>query len=82
MKLESKHEEDVSKVKTELDTQKVLLREEIIRHLVTEKKCKDIRKDCIDQVEAMDKWLMETADELKVRLLLYKVCFILICTAN
>jgi hypothetical protein len=60
------HRQELKDFQRKLDRQKDLLHEEKQRRRRMAQKAADIKAQCLEHVEAMDLWLMDTATELKV----------------
>lgn len=63
---DSIHRQQLEDVQRKLDKQKDLVHEEKQRRRRMAQKAADVKAQCLEHVEAMDLWLMDTANELKV----------------
>ena len=67
LELEEKHADNMKKMELELERQKDLVHEEKQRRRQTEQKAADITAECNKHIKAMDLWMMEVGEELKVQ---------------
>jgi hypothetical protein len=67
MDLEEKHARDMKELELQLEQQKEVVHEEKQRRRRTEQKVTDVKAECQEHIKAMDLWIMEIGEELKVR---------------
>lgn len=66
MELEEKHARRMKELELQLEQQKNLVHEEKQRRRRTEQKAIDMKAECSEHIKAMDLWIMEIGEELKV----------------
>ena len=76
------HLSDIDKLQQQLDRQAKIAHQEKSRRRQTEQKVLDAKAECTEHIKAMDAWLMELADELKVCVEPFLLFYIIALVSN